>query len=209
MHVPDPNLDHRADAAVELHTGGSTGDAPGTPWRGHSVVQVPVPPLEAWVRARTAHYDEQFVSRDPRFAHAHVTVLAPWLSDPAPPDLDWLAGLAAATPAFDVTLARVAAFPDGVIHAVPQPDAPLRALTAATARAYPDHPPYGGRFGRDVDPHVTLDRIGAGVSLDSTTDAVTHLLPVTFRVDRLQLTWWESGNCHVVEEWLLGGPGPT
>ena len=46
---------------------------------GHSVLQVPVPPLEGWVRARTAHYDTDYLSSDPDFTHAHITVLAPFL----------------------------------------------------------------------------------------------------------------------------------
>lgn len=177
-------------------------------WTGHTVVQVPVPPLEDWVRERTAFYDPGFVSSDPRFAHAHVTVLAPWVGEPDEADLAWLAALAATTAPFDVAWSRVAAFPDGVVHLVPEPDQHLRELTARTAAAYPDHPPYGGRFGPEVDPHLTLDRLGPEVSLESTRAAVAHLLPVTSRVDRLQLTWWVDGGCRVLGEWTLSGSSP-
>ena len=48
------------------------------PVPGHSVLQLPVAPLEAWVRARTAHYDRGFVSVDPTFGHAHITALGPF-----------------------------------------------------------------------------------------------------------------------------------
>ncbi len=44
---------------------------------GHTCLAVPVPALEDWVRERTAHYDPSFVSTDPGFAHAHLTLLAP------------------------------------------------------------------------------------------------------------------------------------
>ena len=64
---------------------------------GHSVLQLPVPALEAWVRARTAHYDEGFVSTDPRFGHAHITALGPFEPDPSPETLDVIAGLARTT----------------------------------------------------------------------------------------------------------------
>ena len=47
---------------------------------GHSVLQLPVPALEGWVRDRTAHYDAGFVSADPRFGHAHVTALGPFVA---------------------------------------------------------------------------------------------------------------------------------
>ena len=30
---------------------------------------------------------------------------------------------------------------------------------------------------------------------------------MTCVLDRLQLAWWESGNCHVMHEWTLGGDG--
>ncbi|WP_202977919.1 hypothetical protein [Nocardioides daphniae] len=56
-------------------------DAHATPARhpGHSVLQVPVPPLEEWVRERTAFYDTDYVSTDPAFTHAHVTALGPFV----------------------------------------------------------------------------------------------------------------------------------
>jgi hypothetical protein len=46
---------------------------------GHTVLLVPVPGLEAFVRARTEHYDRDYVSPDPHFVHAHVTALGPFL----------------------------------------------------------------------------------------------------------------------------------
>jgi len=52
---------------------GDTGDTGDT--GGHSVLVVPVPALEEYVRARTAHYDASFVSADPAWVHAHLTVL--------------------------------------------------------------------------------------------------------------------------------------
>ena len=44
---------------------------------GHAVLQVGVPELEDWIVARTRHYDARYLSSDPRFRHAHITVLAP------------------------------------------------------------------------------------------------------------------------------------
>ena len=31
------------------------------------------------------------------------------------------------------------------------------------------------------------------------------VVPVDCVLDRLQLAWWESGDCRVVHEWRLGG----
>ena len=135
---------------------------------GHSVLQLPVPALEEWVRARTAHYDAGFVSTDPRFGHAHVTALGPF--DPAPSDLALatIADLAAATAPIPVRLAELAQFPNGIIHLVPDPDHRLRDLTARLVAAFPDWLPYGGEFGDDVQPHLTVDAASDEVDLDST-----------------------------------------
>ncbi|WP_252365136.1 2'-5' RNA ligase family protein [Saccharomonospora piscinae] len=124
---------------------------------GHSVLAVAVPAFEDYIQRRTAHYDASFLSSDPAFSHAHITVLGPWLTTPSQPDLDTVERIVAAAEPFDTTLARVETFPDGLIHLRPDPDEPFRALTAALVDAFPHCPPYGGRF---PDPvlHLTLDR---------------------------------------------------
>jgi hypothetical protein len=175
---------------------------------GHSVLQLPVPALEAWVRARTAHYDDGFVSHDPRFGHAHVTALGPF--DPAPSRqvLEQVGAIASSADPVAVRLERLARFPNGIIHLVPDPDDALRRLTARLAAAFPDWPPYGGEFGDDVRPHLTVDAASdsasAPVDLDSTARLLVDVVPVDVVLDRLQLAWWESGRCHVVTEWALG-----
>lgn len=172
---------------------------------GHSVLQLPVPPLEQWVRGRTAHYDVGFVSADPRFGHAHITALGPF--DPAPRDdvLDAIATLAAATAPIEVRLAELEQFPRGIIHLVPEPAQLLRDLTARLVVAFPDWPPYGGEFGDDVQPHLTVDAASAEVDLDSTRARLVDVVPVTCVLNRLQLAWWETDHCHVMREWALGG----
>lgn len=171
---------------------------------GHSVLQLPVPALEEWVRARTAHYDDGFVSADPRFGHAHVTALGPFDPEPSADVLERVARLAAATAPVAVRLADLAQFPNGIIHVVPDPDHALRDLTARLVAAFPQWPPYGGEFGDDVVPHLTVDAASDAVSLSSTAALLADVLPVEIVLDRLQLAWWESGDCHVRQEWRLG-----
>ena len=146
---------------------------------GHSVLQLPVPPLEDWVLARTRHYDEGFVSADARFAHAHITALGPFDPNPDEAALALVEGIVAATPPFAVTLAELAQFPDGIIHLRPDPDVELRALTDRLVEAFPDFVPYGGRFGPRVDPHLTLDAASETVSIDSTRRLLGGLVPVS------------------------------
>ncbi|MDO5534882.1 MAG: 2'-5' RNA ligase family protein [Propionibacteriaceae bacterium] len=168
---------------------------------GHGVLLVGVPPLEEWVRARTAHYDASFVSADPAFAHAHVTVLAPFPGE-GPGIAARVAAVAAAVEPFAYTLERVETFPDGVVHLVPEPDDGFRALTAAARAVAPEVDPYWGRF--DPVPHLTLDRLGSGVTEQSTRDAVAHLLPARATASALLWTWWESGACRVLGRFPLG-----
>ncbi len=182
-------------------------DAP-SQWRGHTVLQVPVPALERVVRGRTAHYDLGFVSADPAFVHAHVTALGPFVPDPTPDDLERVAEIAASTAAFDVTLAEVAAFPDGIIHLRPDPDAGFRALTQRLCAAFPAYPPYGGRFGSTggTVPHLTVDLESAKVSLASTRRLLGDVVPTSVRAERLDLVWYESGACGLLHSWALSGP---
>lgn len=170
---------------------------------GHSVLQLPVPALEEWVRVRTAHYDDGFVSADPRFGHAHITALGPFDPGPPPEVLGRIAALAAATPLIPVRLADLAQFPNGIIHVVPDPDGALRDLTARLVAAFPAWPPYVGEFD-DVTPHLTVDAASDEVDLASTASLLRDVLPVDVVLDRLQLAWWESGGCRVLEEWHLG-----
>ncbi|TWG94207.1 2'-5' RNA ligase superfamily protein [Nocardioides sp. J9] len=169
----------------------------------HTVLLVPVPALEPYVRARWEHYEPGWVSRDPAFTHAHVTALAPFLPDPAAADLAVLAEAAASVPAFDFELTEVAAFPDGVIHLLPEPAGPFSSLTGRLWELFPQCPPYAGEFA-DVVPHLTLDHTAAGVTVESVRADLAGLLPVRCRADRLELHHYAEGDCRVLASWPLG-----
>lgn len=171
------------------------------PVRGHAVLLIGVPALEEWVRDRTAFYDPAFVSADPLFAHAHITVLAP-----CPPERALLERVAAAVEPFSYVLRRLDVFPDGVVHLVPEPAEGFAALTAAARAAAPQVAPYWGRA--EPTPHLTLDRLGSSVTRESTRESVAGLLPARGRADELLLTWWEAGRCRVLGSAPLGGGLP-
>lgn len=175
------------------------------PRPGHTVVQVSVPPVEAFVRARTAHYDRAWLSHDPAFGHAHVTALGPFLPPEAiDPGVFRLIGeIARCTEPFTFTLAKIDTFPNGVIHLVPEPDAPFRALTEALCVAFPSCPPYGGTF-PEVRPHLTLDAGSATVSESSTAALLAGVLPAVSRAERLDLALWQEHGCRVLASWPLG-----
>lgn len=171
----------------------------------HTVLVVPVPALEPFVRGRWEHYDPALVSTDPAFTHAHVTALAPFVPAPTESDLARVARIAATTPAFEFTLAEVRAFPDGVVHAPAEPSAPFTRLTGRLWEEFPDHPPYEGRYDA-VLPHLTLDRLSAEVSLGSVGAALGDLLPVRCPAQRLELHRYGAGECRVEAVWPFAGP---
>lgn len=170
---------------------------------GHSVIAVPVPALDEVVRERTARYDASFVSADPAFVHAHVTLLGPWLDDPTDDDLAAVAGVLADEPPFAFELDEVAEFPDGTLHLVPEPAGPFARLTARLAALFPQTPPYAGRYPAPV-PHLTLEHRATGASVAGLRDELGDRLPVRARADRVDLQWWANDDCHVRHRWGLG-----
>lgn len=169
---------------------------------GHSVLVIPVPELNGWIRARTAHYDASFLGRSPDFVNAHITVLGPWLAEPTAADLACIGAIAAATPTFSFSLGALRTFPDGIIYLEVTPATPFTALTEQVSAAFPDHPPYGGVFG-SVVPHLTLDRVGTEVTVASVRQSLDGLVPTTSRAEQIDLQWWENDNCHVMASWPL------
>ncbi|PUA80230.1 2'-5' RNA ligase family protein [Nocardioides currus] len=168
---------------------------------GHSVIVVPVPELDAVVRDRTARYDDSYVSTDPAFVHAHITLLGPWLDEPTARDLETVERVLASEPAFDVRLATLGEFPDGILHLRPEPAAPLARMTSRLAEAFPQTPPYEGRY-PEVVPHLTLDHRATGASVEGLGAELD--LPVTTRVDRVDLQWWANDDCRVLRTWRWG-----
>jgi 2'-5' RNA ligase len=173
---------------------------------GHSVLAVPVPALDDVIRARTACYDGSFVSTDPNFVHAHITVLAPWANNPTAEDLARVEHIAQAVGPFTIKLSDIGEFPDGIIHLRPEPDRQLRELASRLVTAFPQFPPYSGRYD-DVTPHLTLDRRSATVTPATVRASIGHLLPLTSTVDRIDLQWWANHGCRRLHAWPLGRSG--
>lgn len=171
----------------------------------HSVLLVPVPELEPFVRSRTEHYDTDWLSADPSFVHAHVTALGPFLprNELHASTLASVTRIASETGPFEFKLSVIDTFPNGIIHLVPEPEDPFRTLTARLWAAFPDCPPYAGEFG-DVRPHLTLDARSEDVSEASTRELLGGLVPVRCVAERLDLAWYEAGDCHLVRSWALG-----
>ncbi|GAA1393443.1 2'-5' RNA ligase family protein [Luteococcus peritonei] len=171
-------------------------------WRGHGVLQLPVPPLEDFVRGGTSHYDPSFLGQPgpagESFVHAHLTLLGPF--DVLPASERVRRALQGHGPV-RFWLRRLDTFPNGIIHAVPEPDDGARGLTAVLRREFPEVLPYRGEF--PVRPHVTLDAVGPGIDEDWVRTATSRVLPVLVVADRVDLVWYESGGTRLVETFSL------
>lgn len=88
---------------------------------------------------------------------AHITVLFPFKAPHLinKEDLEALTVVFASTAPFDFQLARVDRFP-GVWYLAPEPAAPFKALTRAVVARFPEFSPYGGAYGDDSTPHLTV-----------------------------------------------------
>jgi 2'-5' RNA ligase len=178
-----------------------------------SALLLPVPAAEAAVGPHRARLDPSARDGVP----AHVTVLYPFLppTEIGPDVLATLSRLFAGVPRFSFTLDRVRWFGELVVYLGAADESPFRALTELAAQAYPECPPYGGRY-EDVVPHLTIGQrdglIGQGdglTELRATAEAVRPLLPITAEATRVILMTGpdpnrQPGPWHTVTSFPLG-----
>jgi hypothetical protein len=168
----------------------------------HTVLVIPVPALDDWVRERTDYYDSSFVSADPAFVHAHITLLTPWLREPDASDLAIVGDIAASIPAFEYDLADLGEFPDGVIHLRPEPTVPFTELSRRLQQAFPQCPPYEGRYPQPV-PHLTLDRRNPELTPKTVRASLGDLVPVRELATHVHLQLWANHDCRLLHSWEL------
>lgn len=121
----------------------------------------------------------------------HITLLYPWRPAPLhPEDCRAMAAAVAGTPPFVVTFQHLGRFP-GALFLAPTPEDVLRALTQRLVRAFPETPPYGGQFGSDPTPHLTIAKAATEGELDRLEAAVSArlepLFPLSFQVRALSI----------------------
>ena len=95
--------------------------------------------------------------------------------------------LCATIPPFEVTLAGYGEFP-GVIYMQPTDAEPIKQVFRQLYERFPDYPPYGGKFGNDLEPHMTIAQFD-----EHPLVALPDYKPITFTVDRLHLWYGVEG----------------
>jgi 2'-5' RNA ligase len=151
-----------------------------------TAVIVPVPAAEASVAEHRRRLDHSAGWGVP----AHLTVLYPFLA-PRAVDAESLAALSTAigsVDAFECTFRRTARFGTEVLWLAPEPEEPLRQLTLAVWRAFPDYPPYGGVHD-DIQPHLTVAEraLGGPGALDAAEADLAPRLPISQHIDHVLL----------------------
>jgi 2'-5' RNA ligase len=170
-----------------------------------SALLIAVPEAEPRVSSLRSRYDPGATRGIP----AHVTVLFPFKAPDQiePADLEALADTFAAFQAFDFQLTRVTAFPD-VWYLAPEPVSLFKALTRAVVARFPECPPYGGAFGDDSIPHLTVAQIADPMEFEAVgaqlRDSVESVLPLQARADDVWLMDNAAGPWSIRRRFRLG-----
>ena len=169
-----------------------------------TAIVVVVPEAEALLeryRRRRPRHDDPAIP-------AHVTVLFPFRPSVDEADVALIGECAAAVPAFDVTFARTAAFPVGLVYLVPDPVEPFLELTEVLAGAFPDTPPYGGLFD-EVIPHLTVAADLEPAEVIALRDELVGEPPIEATVTHIALLRHDPAEGWRAEHtWPLGPASP-
>jgi len=118
---------------------------------------------------------------------AHITLMFPFvpcerLSEAALT----LKALSAQIKPFEITLSGYDQF-TGVVFMRPVNPEPIKAVFRQIYEAFPLYPPYGGTFGNDLHPHVT---VGEFKNEDEQRSVwLPDYAPITFRAERIHLIY--------------------
>lgn len=173
----------------------------------HTVLYVPVPQLEPYIRWRHQHEGPEWLSPEDDHVHAHVTVLGPFVpeADLTPEHDADLAALIGGVPAFAFTLREIRVFPTGLVHLRPEPAEPFTRLTAAVAGRYPEHPPYAGEF--DPVPHLSLCALAPGRDVPLVREELADVLPVRASAEEVRLVRYAEHGTRTLRRYPLAGSG--
>jgi 2'-5' RNA ligase len=134
----------------------------------------------------------------------HVTVLVPWVTNPAPQHVQRLTDAIADVKPFELGFSGVGQFLNGTVYLRPEPFDEVRALMQTVLAAFPECPPYGGDH-HDPYPHLTISCSATG-TLAVIAEAEAALAaepPPSVLLD--DLTIWREGDDKV---WNLVGSVP-
>ncbi len=118
---------------------------------------------------------------------AHITLMFPFVPyERLDAAAQIIQSICANIEPFEITLASYGQFP-GAVFMQPTDPEPIKAVFRKFYAAFPECPPYGGAFGDDIHPHVT---VGEFKNPDQQSAAqLPEYAPITFRAERLHLIY--------------------
>lgn len=114
-------------------------------------------------------------------------------------------------PEFEHALVDTAWFGDDVLWLATDGDVVVRSMTDAVTKAFPQHPPYEGKFA-DVVPHLTIAERGSPASMHTAEAEVRSVLPIQIRTQTVTLLAERSSGMWVRRTSFAlkqAGCGPT
>jgi len=171
-----------------------------------SALLVPVPAVDGTVGKMRRRLDPATATGMP----AHITLLYPFSAPASVSDVHMtqLAVLFGACPPFDFVLSDVGWFDKRVVYLAPTPPAPFVDLTSRIAAAFPETPPYAGRF-EAITPHLT---VGEDAPLEHLRRAARRLqtkLPIRASATEVWLMAPDTtGHWDVLRKFPLGPAHP-
>jgi len=142
-----------------------------------------IPPHE--VQAIAVPLLRQYMPDGPVRLPAHITLLYPFAPlDDLPAARLRLQTCCTGIEPFPITLHDFGHFPDVVYMQILNPE-PVKNLFRQINAAFPEYPPYEGRYGNDLHPHITVGKVPD----DAETRAalLPDYEPITFMVNRLHV----------------------
>jgi len=127
---------------------------------------------------------------------AHITLMFPFVAyERLDAAAQTIQSICATIEPFEITLEGYGQFP-GIVFMQPTNPEPIKAVFRKIYAAFPECPPYGGAFGDDIHPHVTVGEFKT--EDQQRTVSLPDYAPITFRAERLHLIY------DVYDEPLLG-----
>jgi len=112
----------------------------------------------------------------PKGVPPHVTLLYPWKTPPlSDTDIDLVRAAIANVVPFSIRFGDIARFPEGVLYLKLEDETQVLTLMKAIHSAFPDTPPYGGKFPNPI-PHLTLAKVDGENDLDRLHRELSHVL---------------------------------
>lgn len=167
----------------------------------YTVLQAPVACFEDLVRPRWERWAPDYCRDEPGVL-SHVSLLVPFLPARRLTDrtLSALAETVGAHAEFDVEFSRLGRFPDGLVHALPEPVEPWTRLAASLA----DRFPAVAAEAMTSPPHLSLDYAPRAEDL-----APEARLPRRDWVRVVELVSYRPRGCEVLASFPLSAPTPS